>query len=670
MSDKKISYIDRTFEDYRVSLLNYVKTYYPQLSDSFDDATIGSWLIDLAAVIGDNLSYHTDRVYNETNIDSATQRSSIMNIARTNGFKVPGPKASIAEEKFSCILPVATDIENPSSTLGVPNWAYAPVIKKGTKLSSGSQFFEVMSDIDFNEAFDENGVLNRSIIPQTDSNGKIKSYKVEKLTTVQAGETRIYKQVITGDDIRPFMEIIIPDNDVMNVESIIFKDGVSYNSDPSIAEFMNQNEYVPASESPSKVDTYRYFEVNALTEQYRWGDDISTTREGNQNIGRSVSYTYGYYDQINNATVPTASVTKGEWVPLTQKFITEYTDNGYLKIIFGSGESAGQQVSYNDAGDFSKYQITRMIRNNFLGRLPKAGWTMFVQYRVGGGAASNVPKGRINTIAYLNMEVGKCISTSLDTKIIASVRDTLKCENTTPSVSGKDAPTIEEIKNMIKYNNSSQERCVTLKDYINRIMLMPPRYGCPFRIGAIEENNKVMIYLLGIDSDRKLSSEIPTQLLKNIENYLSMYRSINDFIEIKSGRIINISFEVEIYVDKNYNASDVMKTVINTIKDYMDINNHELGEDIYVSDIEKEILKVDGVLNIIDLKIYNEHGENYSQVRCTQEIIPQYGDNHPEEADRDEIALDDSDYTLVSDSDEMFEIKYPEQDIKLRVKLR
>ena len=133
---------------------------------------------------------------------------------------------------------------------------------------------------------------------------------------MQAGETRIYKQVITGDDIRPFMEIIIPDNDVMNVESIIFKDGVSYNSDPSIAEFMNQNEYVPASESPSKVDTYRYFEVNALTEQYRWGDDISTTREGNQNIGRSVSYTYGYYDQINNATVPTASVTKGEWVPL------------------------------------------------------------------------------------------------------------------------------------------------------------------------------------------------------------------------------------------------------------------------------------------------------------------------------------------------------------------
>ena len=184
------------------------------------------------------------------------------------------------------------------------------------------------------------------------------------------------------------------------------------------------------------------------------------------------------------------------------------------------------------------------------------------------------------------MDVGKCISSPLDTTIIAAIRDSIRCENTTPSISGKDAPTVEEIKNMIKYNSSAQERCVTLKDYVNRIMMMPPRYGCPFRIGAIEENNKIMIYLLGIDNGGKLSSDIPTQLLKNIENYLSMYRTVNDFVEIKCGRVINVSFEVDIYVDKNYNASDVMVTVINKIKSYMDINNHELGEDIYISDIE------------------------------------------------------------------------------------
>ena len=642
-----------------------LKKYYPQISDSFDDAAIGSWLIDIVAAVGDNLSYHTDRVYNETNVDSATQRSSVMNIARSNGLKVPGPKASIAEEKFTCYLPVVTDITNDASTVGMPNWAYAPVIKRGTKLTSGSQFFEVMHDIDFAEQFDENGVSNRNIYPQTDANGKIKSYLIEKTTTVQAGESKVYKRVINSSDIKPFMEIVIPDNNIMEIDSIIFKDGVSYNSDPLIPEFLNDNEYVPAKDSPSKVDTYRFFEVDSLVDQYRWGDDISTTRPGNQNIGQSVTYTYGYYNQMNDTVVPTVAVTKGEWVPLTQKFMTEFTDNGYMKITFGSGELAGQTVSFNEAGDFSKNQITKMIRNNFLGKLPQPGWTMYVLYRVGGGVASNVPKGSINSIAFLDVEIGRCISSSKDTQIIAAVNNSIKCTNTTPSVSGKDAPGVEEIKNMIKYNNAAQERCVTLKDYINRIMMMPPRYGCPFRIGAIEENNKVMIYLLGTDYNGKLSSALPKQMLVNIENYLSMYRTINDFVEIKSGRIVNISFELDIYINKNYNTTDVMKNVIDTIKNYMDINKHELGEDIFVSDIEKEILKVDGVLNIIDLKIYNEYGNNYSSTRCTQSVI-----QDDQELMRDEIDLDASDYTLVSDSDEMFEIKYPEENIKLRVKLR
>lgn len=664
MSEKKISYLDRTFEDYRVSLLEYVKKYYPQISDSFDDASIGSWLIDIVAAIGDNLSFHTDRVYSETNIDSAQERGSVLAIARNCGLKIPGPKASMAEEKFSCILPVVTNIKNDGSESPMPNWAYAPVIKRGTKVTSGSQFFEVLNDIDFREQFDENGNSNRNIIPQKDGNGKIKSYLIEKYAVVTAGETKVYKQSISNSDIRPFMEVVIPDTDVMNVESIIFKDGVGYNSEPMLTEYLNPNEYVPATDSPSKVDTYRYFEVNSLTDQYRWGDDISTTKSGNQNVGQSTTYTYGYFNEENNTVVPTYSVTKGEWVPLTQKFITEFTDNGYLKVTFGSGDVVGQSVNCSTAKTFTKFQISRMVRNNFLGRLPQAGWTMYIQYRVGGGSASNVPLGRINSIAYLNAEIGKCISTDKDSKIIASVRDSITCTNTTPSVSGKDAPTIDEIKAMIKYNSASQERCVTLKDYINRIMMMPPRYGCPFRIGAIEANNKVMLYLLGINYDGKLSDMLPDQMIKNIENYLSMYRTINDFVEIKSGRIVNISFEADVYVDKNYNTSDVMKNIIKTISDYMDINKHELGEDIYVSDIEKEVSKVDGVLNLIDFRVYNEYGSKYSSTRCSQEVL------NTDETYRDEIDLESSDYILVSDSDEMFEIKYPEADIKIRCKVR
>ena len=678
MAENKISYLNRTFDDYREALKDFLKKNYPQITTDFDDASIGSWLIDLVAAVGDNLSYHIDRAYSETNIETAQKTSSIYSLARSNGFKVPGPKGSMTEVEFSCELPVTSDYSNPDSVVNVPNWYYAPIIKKGTKLSSNNGYFEVMDDVNFSEQFNNNGISDRDVIPVRNANGVINKYTVTKKATVVSGQSNIYKQVITASDIKPFMEIVIPSFDVMNVESIIFKNGANYNSDPTMDEFMQEREFVPAEESPTGVDTYRFFEVESLLDQYRWGDDISTNKDGNQDQGKPKTTTYGYYDATADTVVPTASITRGTWKPMTQKFITEFTDKGYLKVIFGSGEQVGQNVNIGCATDFAKYQISRMVRNNFLGKLPSSGWTMYILYRVGGGAASNVAAGSITSISYLNADFGNCLRYGDDSALVSAIKNSISVKNTIPSVSGKDAPSVEEIRNMVRYNNASQNRCITLKDYESRVQMMPPRYGSPFRISVTEENNKVMMYLLGIDYLGKLSAVLPDVLVSNIINYLSHYRSINDYVEIKSGRIVNISFEVDLYVNRNYNSSDVVKNVINVIKSYMDINKHFLGEDIYVSDIEKEISKVDGVKNLIDLRIYNEYGDNYSNTIISQETsnityddsqsdVYQYTPN--ETQTRTQIDLAASDYILNSDSDMMFEVKYDE-DIKVRVKVR
>nr|DAE44199.1 MAG TPA: baseplate wedge protein [Caudoviricetes sp.] len=666
MAEKKISYLNRTFSDYKQALKEYIEEYYPQVADSLSDASIGSWLIDLAATIGDNLSFYIDRALAETNIDTAQSRNSILSIARSSGFKIPGPKGSMAEEEFSCDLPTVSNIDNSGSQIGMPNWAYAPILKKGTKLSSQNQTFELMHDIDFSEQFDSNGVPNRTITPVKNSNGKIVKYTVKKYDTIVAGESKIYKQVINAADIKPFMEILLPDKNVMEIESILFKDGTDYHLNPTMNEFMKEEEYTKSGETVDKTDTYRFFEVNHLTEQYRWGDSIY--KDGNQAEALPKTYTYDYMQTDNNGIAweyPVMSITKGEWKPLKQKFITEYTDNGYLKIIFGAGANSGQEGKTADAiTDFSKYQISKMINNGSMGVLPKAGWTMFVLYRVGGGAASNVPKGSIKTISLLNMEVGRCLNTQTDATILSAVKNSLKVTNTTPSVSGKDAPTVDEIRAMIKYNSGAQERCVTLKDYESCILKMPPRYGSAFRLRAVEENNKVMLYLLGIDNEGKLTDEIPEKLSDNISNYLSMYRTINDYVEIKSGRIINVSIEADIYVDKNYNKGDVGKSVVKTITSYMDINKHQMGEDIFIGDLEKEISKIDGVINLTDMRVFNEYGTGYSGTRTSQTIMEE------ETEGQSEMDLEANDYILNSEPDEMFELKYPESDIRLRIKTR
>ena len=129
--EKGISYLNRNFNDYRNSLLEYTKQYYPELDDEFNDASIGSWLLDIVANIGDNLSYHIDRVYQETNINSARERESVYALARNNGIKIPGPKASMAEVEFTCEIPVNGD---GGSGMLSPDWSYAPQIKKGTVL--------------------------------------------------------------------------------------------------------------------------------------------------------------------------------------------------------------------------------------------------------------------------------------------------------------------------------------------------------------------------------------------------------------------------------------------------------------------------------------------------------------------------------------------------------
>ena len=627
--EKKISYLNRTYADYKEALIAMSEKYYPDLSTSFNDASIAAWQIDVAADIADNLSYHIDRVYQETNIDSAQERASLYAIARNNGVKIPGPKGAMAEMRITVMLPV---------TANTPNYGVAPIIKRGTRFASAAQQFELLTDVDFASQFDENGVSNRTVIPSLNTNGIITGYTVSKLAVVTAGETRVYRQVIHTSDIQPFMEILLPVEKVMNVESVIVVNGSGQTSSPSYGTFY----------SSGCSNATRFYEVDNLAQNWVWTEKVGAN-------GKAEVYQYAY------SGVVTYAVTKGEWKPIQHKFITEYTDKGYLKIIFGAGTEEGNANIGSDASPFGKWQMSRILNNSNLGVLPSPESTVFVLYRIGGGRVSNVPKGAINRVSFLNADFR---GNKSDAETIIK---SLKVENTTPSISGKDMPTEKELKYLIKYHNAAQQRCVTVKDYIDRILMLPPKYGTPFRVGVTEENNKIMVYLLGIDSEGQLDTSLPVTLIKNIEDYLSAYRMINDYIEIKSGRIINLSFEADLIVDKNYNKADVLRSAINTIKDYMDVNKHLMGEEIYVGDLQKEIGKIDGVINLISLKVFNETGNDYSKSTVSQEVIPV---EEKEGDDRYEVDLEATDGILYNEGDTMMEIKYPEKDIRIRIKER
>lgn len=258
--------------------------------------------------------------------------------------------------------------------------------------------------------------------------------------------------------------------------------------------------------------------------------------------------------------------------------------------------------------------------------------------------------------------------------------NSLKVTNLSTALAGKDAPSTEEIKALMKYNTSAQNRAVTVKDYQVKLSQMPPKYGAPFRSCVIETNNKIEIDVLGLNSEGQLDSALPSTLASNIVEYMSHYKQINDYIEIKSGKIYNIGIMLDLFIDKNYNVANVVSNVIETVKNYFDVSKHDMGEDIFVGDLEKEITLQDGVLSLISLKIYKVWNGGYSPDKCplptkvqgtscnsTNDV--QFIPNDPT-ASAEEIDLDAVDRVLINDYNSLYEIKNPTIDISCRVKTR
>ena len=656
MASKKINYISRDFESVRNELEKFSRQYYPEVADDFNDSSIGAWFMDLVAAVGDELAYYTDRSYQETTLDSANMRSTVLNIAKNCGLKVPGRKASMCEVEISCVLPTN------SNNISEPDWSYAPIIQRTSVVSAGNYDFELTEDLNFAEQFNSNGYSNRKIVPVRDNNGNIKGYRVSKSTIVVNGSTKVYKKVISNADLKPFMEFVLPETNVMNVESIIFKETSEYSISPKIYEYyIDEEEYKVSSDA---VMTYRFFECDSLAEQYRFGTVTNKTDEG---VIRSLSNAEDYDDfteAVSGETGVSQRTTrfyKGAWKPLRQKFITEYTDNGYLKIIFG----AGNEYLEPNTGDteFCQYMSAKIINNDLLGVIPREGWSMFVLYRVGGGVSSNLAPGSINKLSLLNVDWSDTSGTngSIRGQVITSMTVT----NLTTALAGKDAPSTNEIKALIKYNTSAQNRAVVLNDYKVKLAQMPPKYGCPFRYNVLEDNNKIVMPLLGMDSAGYLDSALPQTLVENIIEYMSHYKQINDYIEVRSGRIYNIGVGVDVFIDKNYNTANVISSVIECVKKYFDVSTKNMGEDIFVGDLEKEITLLDGVISLIGLRVYKIWNGKYSSDKCP---LPAYNgtsgcnplgrpDFSVEGGDSEEIDLEACDSVLLSDYDSMYEIK-------------
>jgi len=569
--NKKIDYNARNFSEVRQQLIEFIQKYYPETFSDFNDASVGMMLLELNAAVGDMLSFHTDRMFNETQIDYAQERSSVLELARTFGLNVPGKRPSITIVDWTVNnIPVIGDTFDIS---------YAPKILKGSQAKGGGKVFELLEDCDFSSPFTTGGIPNRLIIPNIDGSGIIQNYSLTKREIMLNGFTKIYKRTLGREDYKPFLEVILPEDNVLSIENIITKEGTNLVTNPTEAEF--------------NTFDLNFYEVPSLAQGqiYIEDDNSVSDREG---------------------------IVVGKWKNAPQRFIKEYTDNGFTKITFGGGEADITELNEFVGCRGQIERIGKTINNSSLGEIPPTSNTLYVRYRVGGGEDSNIGPNTITTLGIVDS-----ILNGSDSQINRIVKDSIEVNNPIPALGGKEQPSIDEIRNLIRYNFASQNRCVTIKDYQSRVSLMPGKFGVPFRNGVWEERNKINVSILALDSNGNITTEATSALKQNIAEYLADFRMINDYVTIKNGRVINLGFEADLFVEKTIPKGDVISGVINTITEYLDINKWDMGDNIYLSQLVENINNVGGVLNVTDLRVFNKVNESgkYSLNEIAQPYI-------------------------------------------------
>ena len=605
MAEKRISYTVRDFQAIRTELINFVKIYYPDLIDNFNDASVFSAFLDLNAAVSDNLHYHIDRSIQETVLQTAQQKSSIFNIARTYGLKLPGQRPSVALVDFSITVPANGDKDDER---------YEGVLRRGSQVIGAGQVFENVYDIDFASPYNSQGFPNRLKIPNFDGNNNLINYTITKRELVVNGITKVFKQVITPNDVRPFFELFLPEKNVLGITSVIQKDGTSYANVPTPQEFLS--------------DVGKWYEVDALAQDRVF---------------------------IEDATKPSdqAGIKVGKYITTNDRFISEFTPEGFLKMTFGGGNtSADDQLREFSRTGINTQSMQNYLNNFSLGSTLKPNTTLFIQYRVGGGLGTNLGVNVINQVGTVSFFVNGP-SEGTNTSVINS----LACTNVTAAIGGAGLPSLEEVRNYVSFNFSAQNRAVTINDYEALIRKMPGQFGAPAKVAVVEEDNKIKVKTLSYDTSGALTSIVSNTLLSNLAEYLSNYRMLNDYISVETAQVIDLSVEVSVVLDASQNQGAVISSIINKITDYFSPAIRQLGQNVNISEINRIIQSENGVLSLTDLKVFNNVGGQYS----SSETSMAYSDPVTKQ-------IGPVDNTIFALPNQIYQIRYPNKDITVKVK--
>jgi hypothetical protein len=640
---KDVNYLSKNFSEFRQNLIEFARTYYPNTYTDFNEASPGMMFMEMAAYVGDVMSFYIDNQYKENLLLFAKERQNVIAISQALGYKPKLTATSTVEATIYQMVPALGALNNYE-----PDKRFFLKVLTNSKFSTDVppiQSFRSIQDVDFADATDRTiRILARDI-----NNAPTMYVASKKIKLVSADLKTI---TFTFGTAQKFTRVEIPDSNVVSIVSI--KDS----------------------------ENNQWYEVDYL------GQDL-ILEEKNISVRNSDGFFAEDTLELNSLSPAKLAVLRRK----PRRFTTRVNAGLKMELWFGSGtNNLDDELVRLNSGQIANTKYNQGIANvsldpsDFLASdsfgLAPANTTLTVTYLVGGGVESNVSSNTINKVDLPLIGNLGSDYTAAEQNLFAEVVASLAIKNEEPARGGGNIETVEEIRqNALAFFNA-QNRVVTDKDYTVRSLAMPSKFGQISKVFVVRDEqiseiesqnpaslavnndvnpfnnrtyvydpvapNAINLYVLGYNAERRLAP-LNTLVKKNLAKYLEQYRMLTDDVNIIDAFVVNIAVEFHIIVYRNYNMNDVIARCIDAIKQFFNIDKWQINQPIIMNDLRLTIGSVEGVQTVTDVIIKNKYkfndGRDYFEYR------------YPiDEAIEDDIIYPSLDPCI-------FEIRYPETDI-------
>ena len=644
---KQVNYLNKDFSDFRNNLIEFAKVYFPNTYNDFNESSPGMMFIEMAAYVGDVLSYYIDSSFRESLLAYAEEKRNIYSIAQSFGYKprITAP-ASVVLDVFQTIPAFNNE----------PDYRYALNVKAGATVNAPSTgtTFRTLEDCNFK--FSSSYEPRNVTVFETDS-GVPTKFLLKKKVKAESGN--VITETFSFGSAEKYSEIKLSNDDVIEIISV------------------------------TDSDNNEWYEVDSLAR-----DTVFEDMENNStNDPTSV---------INRDTAPYILKLK----KTSRRFTTVIDENDRTTIRFGAGISDNpdeeiipnpDMVGSNLPGS-PTYLTTAFDPSNFLKTkafgLAPSNTTLSIKYAFGGGIDDNANTNEISELSAVQYDIQDDL---LTTSLVNEAKNSVSMVNSKPATGGSAGESIREVRENALAYFQSQQRAVTKEDYIVRAYSLPAKFGNIAKVHLVQDdqlnkstgtdeldrvvtqedvNSKRTIkslqvktpnplamdmYTLGYNS-RKQLSPLNQTVKENLKTYLSQYRLVTDAINIKDAYVINISINFAILTKVGFNKNEVLLNCISRVQDFFDIDRWQIGQPIILSDISYELSLVNGVSSVVAPKGQPIGNETTIVIENKHKSSDGYSGNF---YDIQSGLIDGVLYPALDPS--IFEVKFPDADIKGKV---